>query len=159
MIKHFTFSALFFYGSLLLLAQDTTGVDKLHYPQLVSAFYTLINQQSFWLNNTQSSSLRNGLINVIDSAAYWALDANDYHSKELRRLAGISFAEMDSVTAKRCELVFTDAAISFFKDLYEGSNNKAGYDELSPKDKEIDKRIVLNRLIALCNGISFEDII
>lgn len=159
MIKHFSFSALFFCGSLLLQAQDTTGVDKLHYPQLVSAFYTLIHQQSFWLNNTQSSSLRKGLIHVIDSAAYWALDANDYHNKELHRLAGISFAEINAVNAKRCELVFTDAAISFFKDLYEGSNNKAGYDELSPKDREIDKRIVLNRLIALCNGISFEDII
>lgn len=143
----------------MLYAQNRTGVNDLHYPELVSAFYALINQQSFWLSNNQSSSLRKDFINVIDSAANWGLDANDYHDKELHQLAEISVTEKDSGAAKRCELIFTDAAISFFKDLYEGSNNNADYDELSPKYTEIDKRVILNKLTALCNGNCLEDII
>ena len=141
-----------------MLQAQRTNVDQLHCPQLVSAFFTLINQQSFWLNSTQSL-LRNDFINVIDSASNWALNANDYHDKELHQLGQILFSEKDSAAAKHCELIFTDAAISFFMDLYEGSNNNAGYDELSPKYAEIDKRIILNKLIALCNKNCLGDVI
>lgn len=142
----------------MLQAQKLTAYE-LRYPQFVSAFYALINQQNFWLSDTQSLSLRKKFVNVIDSAANWGLDANNYHNKELHQLAEISFTGKDSVAARHCELKFTDAAISFFKDLYEGSNNNAGYDELSPKYNEIDKRIILNKLVALCNGNCLEDII
>jgi murein L,D-transpeptidase YcbB/YkuD len=159
MIKQFILSALFFYSATMLQAQNRTGTDVLHHPELVSAFYTLIDKQNFWLDNTESLSLRKNFVNVIDSAAKWALDATDYHDKELHRLVEISFTQKDSVAEKYCELVFTDAAISFFKDLYEGSNNNAGYDELSSKCTEMDKRIILNKLVAICNGNCLEDVI
>ena len=158
MFRWFIFCVLLFNSKPTVQAQHRLGADTLYYPELVSAFYTLINQQSFWLNNTQSS-LRKDFTNVIDSASNWALNANDYHDRELRQLAETFFTEKDSVAAKHCELLFTDAAISFFKDLYEGSNNNAGYDELSPKYTEIDNRILLNILVALCNRNCLEDVI
>jgi hypothetical protein len=116
MIKQFILSALFFYSATMLRAQNRTGTDVLHHPELVSAFYTLIDKQNFWLDNPKSLSLRKNFVNVIDSAANWALDATDYHDKELHRFVEMSFTQNDSVVAKHCELVFTDAAISFFKD-------------------------------------------
>lgn len=95
MLRYLTFLVLFFYSAPILQAQET-GVDELHYPQLASAFYILIKEQNFWLDSTHYS-LRKDFINVIDSAANWALDPNDYHDKELHQLADIPFTEKDSV--------------------------------------------------------------
>ena len=71
------FLALFSCSTAILNAQNKPGTDTLNYPELVSAFYTLIDKQSFWLSDTQSLSLRKKFVAVIDSAADWGLDTNN----------------------------------------------------------------------------------
>jgi murein L,D-transpeptidase YcbB/YkuD len=143
----------------IMQSQKNTQIVILSYTEMVSAFYTLLDKQNFWTGDTASASLRYKFVNVIDSAENWGLARNDYHYTMLQELVKIAPGEEDPGILKRCEQIFTDAAISFFKDLYEGRDNNVHYDELSPKYIEINKRIILNKLVALCNGNCFEDII
>lgn len=158
MIRHLVLFTLFCCNLFIIQAQKNNS-ETLRYPEVVSAFYTLLDKQNFWTGDTASASLRNKFLEVIDSAENWGLAGNDYHYTALHELVKIAPGEKDSNLLKRCELIFTDAAISFFKDLYEGSNNNARHDELSSKYTEINKRIILNKLVALCNGNCFEDVI
>ena len=80
---------------------------NLRYPQLVSAFYKLNNQQNFRFNNQRSGSLKQFFLkNIIDSAALWWLNANDYHQQTLKQLVEENFAETDSVNIKQADIFF-----------------------------------------------------
>lgn len=54
-------------------AQKNTQSVILRYPEMVSAFYTLLDKQNFWTGDTASASLRYKFVNVIDSAENWGL--------------------------------------------------------------------------------------
>jgi len=123
--------------------------DRLRYPEMVSAFYSGINKRNFWTGDTSSARLRQEFLQVLDSADNWALSALDYHYTELQKLAEVCREETDSNAVNRCEQLFTDAAISFFKDIYKGNDNKAGYDEISLKYSETSDRMILNNLVAV----------
>jgi murein L,D-transpeptidase YcbB/YkuD len=120
---------------------------NLRYPQLVSAFYKLNSQKNFWFNNQRPALKQFFLYNIIDSAALWGLNANDYHQQALKQLVEKNFAEADSLIIKQADAIFTDAAIAFFKDVYQGNNNNAGYDEISSKYTEADNNFLLNKLL------------
>lgn len=133
---------------------------SLRYPQLVSAFYKLNNQENFWYSTERSGSLKQSfLTTVIDSAAFFGLNAGDYHEQMLKQLVEKNFAVTDSLNIRQADILFTDAAIAFFKDIYQGSNNNAGYDEVSPKYKEADNNFLLNKLLSVYNEIDFKTLI
>jgi murein L,D-transpeptidase YcbB/YkuD len=118
----------------------------------VNDFYRASGNKLFWLNESeQSHLLRIALLQTIDSAQYAGLDKNKYRFAELKENIHKSFLEEDSVMAMKADRIFTDAAISYSKDLYRGYKigNWVGYDELSKKTNEEDNTFLTTRLGSL----------
>ena len=142
----FTAILLFVFSSNSCIAQ--TGLNEAHKdinsgvqptlldPSLVSSFYKLNRQQLFWFSYTESLlSMRKSLIAAIDSAMYLGLDNTGYHAELLLSGAEQSFLPSDSLLSMSTDMIFTDAAISFCKDIYCGSHisSLVNADEISGK--------------------------
>ncbi|MES1159575.1 MAG: hypothetical protein ABUM51_02370, partial [Bacteroidota bacterium] len=111
----------------------------LSYPALVDQFYRDRHQSLFWFApGGEPAALRRQLRTAIDSAAWQGLDSGRYHPKEVRDgLGGIS-GLADSMEQMRWDRIYTDAAITYCKDLYQGSGiySMISYDGVSPLYEE-----------------------
>lgn len=122
---------------------------QLIYPQLVNRFYESNQQKQFWfLENEQSLSLRLALKDIIDSAANIGLDRNKYHYTELVDYTKKDFQIPDRAIVRSMDSIFTDIAIAFFKDVYQGVNisGLVNADGVSAKYSETDNNYILRRL-------------
>ncbi|MDP4129879.1 MAG: L,D-transpeptidase family protein [Bacteroidota bacterium] len=131
----------------LPISDSGTNAVQLIYPSLVNKFYQINQQKQFWFSESeQSLSLRRALKDVIDSAVNIGLDGSRYHYSELLNYTNSNIPDR-SITM-RIDSIFTDAAIAFFKDVYQGTNisSMVNADEVSAKCSEADNNYILHKL-------------
>ena len=130
--------------------QDDASLNLIH-TSLVNKLYQNTGNKLVWfLQGEQSHLLRQVLKNRIDSSINIGLQKNKYHLNELKQNADKTFSEEDSVAAMQLDRIFTDAAIAYCKDVYQGTgiDHWITYDELSAKHEGADNIYLLNNLIA-----------
>jgi len=139
---------------LIFCTQHSLAEDaKLHgllYPVLVSKFYAANHQQLFWLNNSTSSvDMRRMLLQKLDSSAYIGTNRIRYRYDQL--LERKQEQGSDSIALMKLDKLYTDAAIAYCKDLYQGYgiNLWMKYDEWSVKYSEKDNDFIIDHLIAI----------
>lgn len=129
------------------LLQTLPDQTTLYNKEMVTRFYILNNQQLQW--NTGDSNgvlLRKKMITLLDSACYLGLNKFEYHYNEL--IAACN--KTDSSTLKNVDILFTDAALTFTKDVYTGKNiiKWIESDEISSSFTEDDKLFLVNQLLS-----------
>jgi hypothetical protein len=65
-------------------AMKSISPVKLIQPKLVDRFYTMNDHQLFWFGNNETTLRRSKLVSLLDSAAYLALNKNNYHYERLK---------------------------------------------------------------------------
>lgn len=129
---------------------DANNEIKFLYPQLVNRFYEARNNQLFWFSpNENSNSLRQLLKSKIDSSVSLGLKKEKYHLNEIKKYINTAFTEQDSAAALTADRIFTDAAIAYCKDVYQGNNIDEWmlYDEISIKTEAQDNQFLLTGLL------------
>lgn len=140
-----------FFG-LDISGNDVASAQNLINPSLVKKLYTLYGNKLFWLSpGEQSHALRLVLKNKVDSSTNMGLNKYKYHYNELARNIDKNFTTEDSVSAKQLDKLFSDVAITYCKDVYQGTgiDKWITYDEVSQKYKDADNDYLLNNLIAV----------
>ena len=130
--------------------ENTIGQDLL-YPELVNKFYTAIHQRLFWFD-TSANKMRELMLQKIDSSAYIGTDRSKYGYNELVEINRTWIKEInDSSNLLRLDMLFTDAAIGYCKDLYQGSGISSGisYDEWSARYMLKDNDYLVGQLAAV----------
>ena len=159
LIKHVIFIAANFICLPFSIAQNisddkniSSNQYKLINPEIVSAFYKFNQHKLFWFNNgEQYYLLRIKLRNIIDSSENAGLEKNKYHFTDLKERINSAFADKDSLAAMHLDKIFTDAAIAYAKDIYQGSNvsDWVNNDEISKKYEGADNNYLLNNFLAV----------
>ena len=129
---------------------DVHNVTKFLYPQLVKRFYEAGNNQLFWFSiNENSKSLRQLLKSKLDNSASLGLKKEKYHLNEINKYINKYFTAADSTLALSTDRIFTDAAIAFCKDVYQGNDIDQWmlYDEISSKREGQDDQFLLSELL------------
>lgn len=130
------------------IRQDSVPEIKLLNPLLVNKFYSINNNNLFWLQQDEKGrQLREQLLQRLDSAYYFGLVQKKYHAADLS--AYIDTVLTDSANLQNADRLFTDAAIALMKDIYQGYNlqPRPGYDQLSAKFADADNDYLLQGLI------------
>jgi murein L,D-transpeptidase YcbB/YkuD len=142
----------------LLILQGIINKDllvNLIHPSLVNKLYQYTGNKLIWFLPGESSfHLRQSLKNKIDSSINIGLQKNKYHINELNQNTGKIFSREDSLVAMQADQIFTDAAIAYCKDVFQGADidNWIRYDELSPKSEVGDNTYLLSNLAAVGSG-------
>ncbi|MDR3716406.1 MAG: L,D-transpeptidase family protein [Puia sp.] len=105
-------------------------------------------------------SLRRELSYRIGYAAWQGLDSNRYHPQEIRRREAVYEGDAptgntrDSPEEQNADRMYTDAAITLCKDLYQGGGigSLISYDGISPAYGEQEDRLLLDRLGRCANA-------
>ena len=122
---------------------------NLTYPTLVNKFYELNQNRLKWFTaDSDAHLLRQLLKNKIDSAYLIGLSKERYHPVEINKSIGQSFSDSDSISALVTDRIFTDAAIAYCKDLFQGKGIQQWmmYDEISSKYENQDNIFLLSKL-------------
>jgi murein L,D-transpeptidase YcbB/YkuD len=122
---------------------------NLNYPSLVAKFYELRQNKMIWFLPLQSAQqLRQVLKDKIDSSIYVGLNQEEFHPWEIDKNIDKKFLEEDSIIALDADKFFTDAAISYCKNIYQGfgASQWMMYDEISPKQDVLDNDFLLQQL-------------
>lgn len=130
-------------------SRDTNGVSELFYPKLVNSFYESRSNRLFWfLPDTNSYSLRQLLKEKIDSSVNSGLKKEKYHITDIDKYTDSNFILRDSIDAVKTDRIFTDAAIAYCKDMYQGNDidQLMLSDELSSKQETEDNKFLLQGL-------------
>lgn len=105
---------------LLFYSTVQAQTDKdLVYPTQVRQFYALYPQQYAWLTNEKEL---NHLFELLDSAAYFGLEARDYQYSFINKFRSGAGKFVNRQDSLRADYIFTDAAIHFFRDLMVGNS-------------------------------------
>jgi hypothetical protein len=142
-----------------LRAASSVIMEKIQQPALVKRFYELREKSFFWYdNNDESCKLRCKLVSILDSCLYLGMVKEKYHYKWLIQNTNDLFAYDDSLSRTSADKVYTDALISFCKDLYQGYNidEAVSYDEISFKYEAADNRFILGGICAITSPIELE---
>lgn len=128
--------------------------QNLIHPSLVNKLYQLNANNLIWfLPGEQSHLLRNALKIKIDNAVNTGLQKNKYHFTDLVESLDKNFSLQDSIAALQLDRIFTDAAIAYCKDVYQGYNidHWISYDEISKKCEDADNTFLLKNLAQIKN--------
>ena len=128
------------------------------YPALVDNVYQIRQGKLLWFApGDQSALLRRSLKDKIDSSAFVGLNKNTYHVEEINENLEATFSLKDSLAAAGMDRIFSDAAIAYCKDLYEGSGIDKWmlYDELSGKNEKSDNNYLVSNIARIANTIDF----
>ena len=114
---------------------------------LVNKFYERTHSASFWFSSDSTAvSKRSAFISVVNAADSIGLTPGLYHDLALNNLSAWPPAnEKDMTSADR---LLTDAAIAFFKAVYQGENMQKwlSYDGISQKYATLDNDFVIQSL-------------
>jgi len=122
---------------------------KLNDTSLIKKFYQISHQRLFWFaQNNSSQQLRAVFKDIIDSAANIGLNKANYHYEEIEKYADDFLISSDSDSLLKTDMIFTDAAITFSKDVFHGAgiSSWVNSDAISPKYAEENDRYILNKL-------------
>ncbi|MDR3680021.1 MAG: L,D-transpeptidase family protein [Flavipsychrobacter sp.] len=155
-MKLFEMNALYRACSILLCCILLSGwakgnVDKkLVYPELVETFYHKAGAPLFWFNGSLSLELRSSFKQLLDSCEYSGLNKMRYHYLEIVTLS----APSDSSSLRQLDRLYTDAAITYFKDMYQGYgiSGLLSYDEISAKCIQADNTYLLDKISQVSIG-------
>jgi murein L,D-transpeptidase YcbB/YkuD len=132
--------------------------EELFNKDMVARYYQINNQQWRWFaRDTVSVSLRSKLLQILDRAPLLGLSKFEYHYDEL--VAAHAIKTTDSLTLQNADRLFTDAALTFAKDIYAGRNiTRWVYaDEISASCAERDTDTLVKQLGALQNDSLLEN--
>lgn len=152
-------------GAGIPLQAQTNALKKLSYqllyPSLVSKFYALNQDKNFWFGKPYSNKLQTGFLEILDSAKYLGLNTEEYHYKVLSQVSTMDYMNRDSSLINDYDKLFTDAAIAFLKDLYQGKRITAEIisDEVSPKFEDQDNDFLLNRLTKVSSELKLRNLV
>lgn len=125
-------------------AKDT---KKIVYPVLVNAFYAARSGGPFWFTaDSTGLNLRRELILILEKSAVKGLNKDCYNYEHLK--AHLAEEEFPFETLMIYDRMYTDAAITYMKDVFQGriSATMTSYDELSKKTEAVDNRYLLDLL-------------
>lgn len=128
------------------------------HPLLVNKFYALTGNKLRWFTaGKQSQLFRKELKNKIDNSINIGLQKSKYHSFELDQNIDKDYPEQDSLAVMQMDRLFTDAAIAYCKDVYQGVDigKWLMYDEISKKYEESDNLYLLNKLSSIISVEQF----
>jgi murein L,D-transpeptidase YcbB/YkuD len=117
-------------------------------PSLVERFYAANQQKPFWFTaDPLAPVIRKQFIDAIDNASYYGLDKGRYHYSALKNEP----EKTDSSAIITQDRLFTDAVLTFCKDIYQGNNIVSWLknDEISGKYSETDNAFIVNKLLAV----------
>lgn len=128
----------------LVSAQPATRTTDLAQPGLVKAFYKKTGTALFWFrNDTNARALRAELIEQIGRSEELGLQKYKYPYEALQiRLNASDFLSQSDLLLY--DQLFTDAALAFFRDVYEGvlSENKISYNGINTKSENQDELLL-----------------
>jgi murein L,D-transpeptidase YcbB/YkuD len=122
------------------------------YPKLVDRFYELNGNKLFWFRDgDESFKLRTALINELEGPGAVGVNKEKYQLENLKEIADKIFPIKDSINARQADRSFTNAAITYSKEIYQGASigKWIGYDEFSDKYEESDNTFLLNRMVKI----------
>lgn len=125
-------------------AKDT---QKIVYPALIDTFYTARSGNPFWFaQDSTALNLRRELILILEKSATKGLSKDRYNYERLK--AHLAEENLPFETLMSYEKMYTDAAIAYMKDIFQGriSGAMVSYDELSEKTEVADNRYILDLL-------------
>ncbi|MBL7718592.1 MAG: L,D-transpeptidase family protein [Flavipsychrobacter sp.] len=128
--------------------------EKLNFPTLTNKFCQ--KKKSFWSAPTKrSASLRREMLELVEKCNYKGLAKKRYHPEMLREL---NKEELSIAEARSAEVYFTDAAISYCKDMIKSPkiDGWLSYDELSKKFRNKDDEQILTGLLEVTNAESLK---
>ncbi len=134
------------------------GSGNLHNPSLVKKFYEATQRIPYWFNSpVDYSKAQKNFILLLDNAGYLGLDKSKYHYDELKK----DLTTTDTTEIKIKDKVFTDAVISFCRDVYQGTETSRwlGNDEISGKYATTDDNYLLTALVTLKTASDISTII
>lgn len=134
---------------------------RLYRPSEVKIFYGNQNLPIWFLNASNVRSMRQELINVIESASSFGLLNKKYHLPFIRLRRDSLSSNTDSTRLWEADYLFTDAAIAFLHDLYMGESISRWmrYDDISAKFKTIDETYLRNRLAKVKSGKALAELV
>jgi murein L,D-transpeptidase YcbB/YkuD len=124
---------------------------------LVDKYYALKNHHLLWFSlNRESIIRRQHFKNNLDSCQYIGLNKLKYHYQFILEHVNDLFLPGDSMRAMQADRIFTDAVILYGMDIYRGAEMPSwiNSDEISPKFRDDDEYVVLNRMIESGTGMS-----
>jgi hypothetical protein len=119
-------------------------------PKQVDRFYALNNQQPFWFTpNPFSAMIRARFMEVLDSVGQRALDKERYHYSDLKAVH-IEGADSSAKLAE-ADRMFTDALLTYGRDLYQGGNitGVLSNDEVTGKYGGTDDDFLAQKLLSV----------
>lgn len=139
-------------------ASQNLQLPRLNYPLLVNKLYELTGDKLRWFATGYLSALiKKEFKSRIDSAANIGLQKTKYHFLELEKNFDRNFLIQDSLAATQMDRIFTDAAITYCKDVYQGSDISKWmmYDEISRKYEDADNSYLVNKLATIASVNDF----
>ena len=121
-----------------------------HQPQLMNSFYRSHGSAIFWFaEDIYHHHLREALIQAVSESEHSGLKAAKYHLQLLRQYH--NNVPREATQAVLADHLFTDAAITLCKDLYQGDNINQwlSYDGISKKYGPSDDTFILNSLLRM----------
>jgi murein L,D-transpeptidase YcbB/YkuD len=137
-----------------------TGKDgeELLYPGLVRKFYQQNQNKIFWFAPGKTKELRQELVNCIDTATTYGLIPGRFHYESLEK--NIQNGPTDSLSLAQTDQVFTDAAIAWMKNLYQGYGVSpwVTFDQVSPKYEDESNWLLLSQLSKMQSAVDLRDL-
>ncbi|MFI5153965.1 MAG: L,D-transpeptidase family protein [Chitinophagales bacterium] len=139
------------------------AAEASHYSaELVDEFYQLNHGKLFWYGpSINSISLRKSLIRWLDRLIELGLNRANYHYPELMHAQDSIFSTIDSLSLKEADRLFTDAALTFCRDLYMGRDipSLINSDEISFSGFQRDRQLLLHALLNCTSDSLFNDFV
>lgn len=133
-------------------------IEKLRYQKLVDRLYELKGESLIWFGKDATVSLRQKVKTLFDSAIYLGLDRDRYHYNWIAANVEESPMLDDSMMRITADRIYTDAVITFCKDIYGGSelNSWLGYDELREQFETTDNSYILTGLSVVSSPVELD---
>lgn len=153
-LKYFIlFFCIFFFQSIDQYAKTNENITTT--TDLTNQFYILYKERLFWFSNN-SYELRNMLLQLLYNCRSLGLNNEDYRYSEL--LLHLNPATTDSVKLSQYDRIYTGAAITYLKDVYQGHNIAAWlkYDEWSQRYEVGDNRYIIEKLVTVRSATALQ---
>lgn len=135
-----------------LRARSRGLIEPLRHPGLAAQFYNIHRGQLFWMQpGADHAGKRHALVHCIDRADSFGLPPRLGQAQWLSRY--LNQVPTDPQEALYADRRFTDAAISFCRDLYQGvaMEQWLSYDAISARYRQRDDSFILHSLAAVAD--------